>query len=144
MFIGEYSHTIDAKKRLALPSKFRGDLGGTVVITRGLDRCLFVYPVGIWETLASKLGNLPIGESGSRSFVRLMLSGAHAIEIDKQGRVVLPDYLKEYAVIKKDVIVTGVFDRLEIWDASVWSLYRTEAEKNSEEIASQLGKLGLY
>lgn len=144
MFIGEYVHTIDAKKRLALPSRFRGELGGRVVVTRGLDACLFVYPMKTWEVLAEKLGNLPVGEAGTRSFIRLMLAGAVDTDIDSQGRVLLPEYLKEYAGLDKEVTVAGLFDRLEIWDTAKWSAYKTDAEKNSGVIAEQLGKLGVY
>lgn len=144
MFIGEYSHTIDAKKRLALPSKFRGELGGKVVVTRGLDDCLFVYPMKVWEVLAEKLGNLPVGEATTRSFIRLMLSGATDVDMDSQGRVLLPEYLKEYAGLEKEVTVAGLFNRLEIWDTKKWSAYKENAEKNSGEIAEQLGKLGVY
>ncbi|MDD5084266.1 MAG: division/cell wall cluster transcriptional repressor MraZ [Candidatus Moranbacteria bacterium] len=144
MFIGEYLHSIDAKKRLALPSKFRGELGNKVVVTRGLDNCLFVYPMRVWEALAEKLGSLPVGEAGTRSFIRLMLSGATDVEMDSQGRVLLPEYLKTYAGLEKEVTVSGLFNRLEIWDTEKWSAYKADAEKNSDEIAEQLGKLGIY
>jgi MraZ protein len=144
MFIGEYAHNVDAKKRLAVPSKFRGELGSRVVVTRGLDQCLFVYPMKTWETLAEKLGNMPVGEAGTRSFIRLMLAGATDVEVDSQGRILLPDYLKEYAGLDREVTVAGLFNRLEIWDAEKWQNYKSEAEKNSGEIAEQLGKLGVY
>jgi len=144
MFIGEYSHSVDPKKRLALPSKFRGELGNRVVVTRGLDYCLFVYPMKVWEEIASKLGNLPVGESGTRSFIRLMLSGAVDTELDSQGRVLLPEYLKNDAGLKKEVTVVGVYNRLEIWDESIWKKYKQNAEKNTGKIAEELGKLGVY
>jgi MraZ protein len=144
MFIGEYSHSIDAKKRLALPSKFRSELGGKVVVTRGLDECLFIYPMKVWEGLAEKLGSLPVGEAGTRSFIRLMLSGATDVDTDSQGRVLLPEYLKDYAGLDKEVTVAGVFNRLEVWDTKKWSAYKSDAEKNSGEIAERLGKLGVY
>lgn len=144
MFIGEYQHTIDPKKRVAMPSKCRVELGKKVVITRGMDKCLFIYPMKTWEKLAEKLGSLPVGESGTRSFIRLMLAGAVDVDLDKQGRVLIPDYLKEYAGLKKDVTVAGLFDRLEIWDKSKWNIYKNKAEKSSDEIAEQLGKLGVY
>ncbi len=144
MFIGEYQHSIDTKKRLAVPSKFRGELGNRVVITRGLDKCLFLYPLRTWEKLAEKFGAMPMGESGTRSFVRLMLAGATDVEIDKQGRILIPDYLKEYAGLKKDVSVAGLYNRLEIWDEKRWTQYKSKAEKNTDSIAEQLGKLGVY
>ncbi|GBE16996.1 cell division protein MraZ [bacterium BMS3Abin15] len=144
MFIGEYSHTIDLKKRLAVPSKFRKDLGSRAVITRGLDKCLFVYPLKTWEELAKKLGTLPVGEAGTRSFIRLMLAGAIDVDIDRQGRVLIPDYLKSYASLKRNVTIAGLYNRLEIWDENKWKTYRNKAEKNTDEIAEQLGKLGIY
>jgi MraZ protein len=144
MFIGEYQHSVDPKKRLALPSKFRKELGSKVVVTRGLDKCLFVYPIKVWKDLAEKLGTLPMGESTTRSFVRLMLAGAVDCELDAQGRVLVPEYLKEYAGLEKNVIVAGLFNRLEIWDEQKWSAYKTKAEENTDEIAEQLGKLGIY
>lgn len=144
MFIGEYQHTIDTKKRLALPAKFRRDFKGKAVVTRGLDNCLFVYPMKQWKEIAEKLGNMPVGESSTRSFVRLMLAGAVDVEIDSQGRILVPNYLKSYANFKKEVVVAGLFNRIEIWDKAVWGRYKQKAEKNQDEIAEQLGKIGVY
>jgi MraZ protein len=144
MFIGEYQHNVDPKKRLALPSKFRKELGSTVVVTRGLDKCLFIYPLKIWEELAEKLGTLPMGESTTRSFVRLMLSGAADVELDMQGRILIPEYLKQYAGLDKNVILAGLFNRLEIWNEESWNSYKIKAEEDTDEIAEQLGKLGIY
>lgn len=144
MLIGEYQHSIDPKKRLAVPSKFRGELKNKVVVTRGLDKCLFIYPMKVWEALANKLGTLPVGEAATRSFIRLMLAGATDVDVDKQGRILIPDYLKAYAGLHKNVIVAGVYNRLEIWDEKKWEAYKKNAEKNTDEIAEQLGKLGVY
>lgn len=144
MFIGEYLHSIDLKKRMAVPSKFRSDLKNKVVVTRGLDKCLFVYPLKVWADLAGKLGTLPVGESATRSFIRLMLAGAVDVEVDKQGRILIPDFLKNYAGLNKNVIVAGIYNRLEIWDEKKWQEYKKKAEKNTDEIAEQLGKLGVY
>lgn len=144
MFIGEYQHSIDPKKRLAVPSRFRDELKNKIVITRGLDKCLFIYPMKVWQELAGKLGTLPVGESGTRSFIRLMLAGAIDAEIDKQGRILIPDYLKQYAGLNKNVIIAGIYNRLEIWDEKKWKIYKKSAEKNTDEIAEQLGKLGVY
>jgi len=144
MFIGEFQHSIDPKKRLAVPSKFRGELKRGVVITRGMDKCLFLYPVKVWKNLAEKLGTLPMGEANTRSFVRIMLAGAVDCEIDKQGRILIPDYLKEYASLSKNVVIAGLYNRLEIWDENKWEEYKKKAEKNTDEIAEQLGKLGVY
>ncbi len=144
MFIGEYVHSIDLKKRLAIPSKFRSELKNKLVVTRGLDKCLFVYPMKVWEELAKKLGTLPVGESGTRSFIRIMLAGAVDVDLDNQGRVLIPDYLKEYAGLDRNVVVAGLFNRLEVWDEKKWTEYKQNAEKNTDEIAEQLGRLGVY
>lgn len=144
MFIGEYQHSIDLKKRLALPSKFRGKFKKKIVITRGLDNCLFVYSLTEWEKIAEKLGSMPVGESSTRSFVRLMLAGAVDVELDSQGRILIPDYLKKYAHLDKNVIIAGLYNRLEVWDQAEWEKYKNSAEKNQDKIAEQLGKLGVY
>jgi len=143
MFIGEYQHTIDEKGRVAVPVKFRLDLSKGAVVTRGLDRCLFVYPMEAWERLASKLTQLPISQSKSRAFARLMLAGAMDVEADKQGRIILPEYLREYADMKKNVVIAGLYDRLEIWDESAWKKYKSSTEKDSNEIAEAMGELGV-
>jgi len=144
MFIGEYEHSIDPKKRLALPAKFRVELGSRVVVTRGLDHSLFVYPLPVWEKLAEKLGTLPIGEKETRSFTRLILAGASDVELDSQGRVLIPEYLKGAAGLKKDVTIVGLYNRVEIWDTGAWKKYKTVAAKNTDRIANELGKLGVY
>lgn len=143
MFIGEYPHSIDEKNRLAIPSKFRLELKNGAVVTRGLDNCLFLYPKNSWNELAEKLAKLPISQAGSRAFSRLMLAGAMDVNLDKQGRINLPDYLKQYAGLKKKVIVTGLYNRLEIWDQEVWEKYKSGTEKNSGDIAEALGELGV-
>lgn len=144
MFIGEYSHTVDPKKRLALPAKMRRELGRRAVVTRGLDQCLFVYPLKTWNELAKKLGTLPVGERNTRSFIRIMLAGAADTDVDGQGRILLPEYLMKYASLKRNVTIAGLFNRLEIWDEKKWKAYKGKAEKNTDEIAEQLGKLGVY
>ncbi|HLC95276.1 MAG TPA: division/cell wall cluster transcriptional repressor MraZ, partial [Patescibacteria group bacterium] len=121
-----------------------GELGKKVVVTRGLDNCLFVYPMKVWDDLAAKLGTLPVGESGTRSFIRIMLAGATDVELDSQGRILLPEYLKSDGGLKKDVTIVGLFNRLEIWDTVQWRKYKTHAEKNTGKIAEELGKLGVY
>ena len=144
MFIGEYSHTLDGKNRLAVPVKFRVELGKTIVLTRGLDRCLLLYPLKAWKEIALKLGKMPIGESGTRSFVRLMLSGAVELNIDGLGRILVPEYLKRYAHLKKNTVVNGLFDRAEIWEEENWKVYKQDAEKNTAKVAEKLGELGVY
>lgn len=143
MFIGEYAHTIDEKRRLALPAKFRKELGKKAVITRGLDNCLFVFPKTEWDILASKLGKLPLGQRDARGFIRLMLAGAMEVSLDGLGRMLVPDYLKSYASLKKQVVVIGVFNRLEVWDEAWWNTYKNKAEKNVGDMAERLGDLGV-
>lgn len=141
MFIGEYSHNIDDKGRLAIPSKFRKELQKGAVVTRGLDNCLFLYTHTEWEKLAIKLAQLPIAQAKSRAFARLMLAGAMDVEIDKQGRVIVPEYLRQYAGVQKKVVIAGLYDRLEIWDENTWSTYKSDTEKNSADIAENLHNL---
>jgi len=141
MFIGEYHHNIDEKGRLAIPVKFRGDLVKGAVVTRGLDNCLFLYTQEEWQKLADKLSKLPISKSNTRAFARLMLAGAMDVQTDKQGRIVLPDYLRKYAGLNKKIVVAGLFNRLEIWDERVWEEYKGSTEKTSSDIAEALGEL---
>src|SRR3989344_8532696 len=143
MLIGQYQHTIDIKKRLALPVKFRGELGSKVIVTKGVENCLVVYTEKEWEVMASKLGNLPVSQNEARSFARHLLASATEVELDKLGRILLPDYLKNYADLKKNVVVAGLSNRLEIWDEEKWDDYRKNAEKGVEEIVSKLGPLGI-
>jgi len=143
MFIGEYNHNLDDKGRLAVPVKFRDDLKKGAVVTKGLDGCLFLYTMSEWKNLAEKLSKLPISQSNTRAFARLMLAGAMDVQIDKQGRIVLPDYLRKYAVLKKKIIINGLYNRLEIWDESGWEKYKKITEKDSGNIAEKLGELGV-
>jgi len=144
MLIGEYKHTIDAKKRLAIPAKLRKELQKGAVLTRGLDNCLALYPLNEWQKMADKLAGLPTGQVDARGFNRIILAGAAAVEFDRLGRILIPDYLKKYAGFKKNVVIAGVYNRLEIWDKEKWSLYKENAGRNSEEIAEKLGELGVY
>lgn len=143
MFIGEYSHTIDTKKRLAIPSKFREQLGKEAVLTRGLDNCLFLFSKKEWETLALKLGKLPVGQKDARGFARIMLAGAYDVEMDNLGRILIPDYLKKYASLNKQVIIAGLYNRLEIWDEEKWSQYKEKTEKEVGDLAEKMGELGV-
>lgn len=138
MFIGEYHYTIDNKGRLAIPVKFREILANGGVVTRGIDTCLFLYPKKEWETLASKLAQLPISQTKNRAFSRLMLAGAMDVEIDKLGRIMLPDYLRKYAGLSKMVVIAGLYNRLEIWDEARWEEYKIKSEKESPDIAEAL------
>lgn len=143
MFIGEYSHAIDEKGRLAVPAKFRSALIKGAVVTRGLDHCLWLYPLPVWKELAQKISRLPISQSNTRAFSRLMLAGAMDVKLDKQGRVILPDYLQSYAKMNKKVIIAGLYDRLEIWDEEKWKSYKLATEQDSGSIAETLGELGV-
>ncbi len=143
MFIGEYSHNLDTKGRLAIPAKFRTKLKKGAVVTRGLDNCLFLYDKDQWEKIAEKLANLPISQAKARAFSRLMLAGAMDVECDAQGRINLPDYLRKFAGLNKKTIIAGLFDRLEIWDKDEWEKYKNGAEAESTEIAETLGELGV-
>jgi len=138
MFIGEYQHNLDEKGRLAIPAKFRAKHSEGAVVTRGLDNCLFLYTADEWQKLASKLASLPISKSNTRAFARLMLAGAMDVSLDKQGRIVLPEYLRKYASLKKKSIVAGLYNRLEIWDEDAWDKYKAGTEKQSGDIAEAL------
>lgn len=143
MFIGEYSHSIDNKGRLAVPAKFRKELAVGAVVTRGIDDCLFLYSMKEWKVLAEKLATLPISRKNTRAFSRLMLAGAMDVQLDRQGRVILPDYLRKYASLKKKIIIAGLFNRLEVWDETKWNSFKKGAERKSSDIAEQLSELGV-
>ena len=142
MLIGEYIYTIDQKKRIAIPAKMRGVLGKKAVITTGLDNCLVIYPLKEWQKLTKKLESLPPGQVDARGFARIMLSGAVDVELDKLGRILVPDYLKNYAFLKKNVAVLGLSNRIEIWDAKRWKEYKEKTEKEIGDMASRLQQLG--
>ncbi len=143
MFIGEYHYTIDSKKRLAIPVKFRLELGKKAFITRGLEQSLFLYTQKDWKKLAAKLSRLPFSKSDARGFSRLMLAGAMEVELDKAGRILIPDYLKDYASLQKSITMVGVFDRVEIWNEEKWSKYKGQMEKEVGDMAERLGELGV-
>jgi MraZ protein len=143
MFIGEYTATIDEKGRISIPAKFRPQLKSKVVVTRGLDNSLFLYTLDEWKKLAEKLASLPISTANTRAFSRLMLAGAMDCDIDKQGRIILPGYLKEFAKINKKLIFAGLYNRIEIWSSDLWATYKKVTEKESNAIAEQLGSLGV-
>ena len=143
MFLGEYKYTIDDKKRLAIPPKFRQILAKKLVITKGLDSCLFLYPLKEWQKMAEKLSKLPISQSDARGFVRTMLAGAMEVEVDKLGRILIPDYLKKYAYLEKKIVIAGLYNRIEIWDERRWKLYQEKTEKEAGDIAERLKELGV-
>jgi MraZ protein len=143
MFIGEYNHNLDNKGRLAVPAKFRSLLKNGGVVTKGLDGCLFLYTKTQWKEIARKLSDLPVSQSKARAFARHFLAGAMNLEFDSQGRVTLPEYLRKFASLKKNAIVAGLYDHLEIWDKDSWENYKKKSEKNSDAIAEELGDLGI-
>ena len=141
MFIGEYNHNIDDKGRMAIPVKFRKKLISGAVVTRGLDNCLFLYSKEEWEKLAEQIASSPINKANSRAFSRFMLAGAMEAEFDAQGRILLPEYLRRHAGLKKKAIVAGLYSRIEIWDEDGWRKYSKANDKNSAKIAEELGEL---
>ncbi len=144
MLIGEYRHSIDDKKRVAVPASFRKELGKKVVITRGLDNCLFVYPVASWQKMAGKLDSMVMGKADSRGFNRFLLAGATETEVDSMGRILIPDYLKEFADLKSKVVMAGINDRVEIWDEKKWKEYTAKIEKQADALAEKLGEIGVF
>ncbi len=142
-FIGEYQHTIDQKKRLAIPVKFRQLLEKKAIITRGLDNCLFLYSFEEWQKLAKKLSQLPISQTDVRGLVRVMLAGAMEVNLDSLGRILVPDYLKKYASLSKKVVIAGLYNRIEIWDEKEWQNYKERTEKAIGDIAERLKELGI-
>jgi len=139
MFIGEYTHTLDPKNRLSLPAKFRKDLGRTVVLTRGLDKCLFVYPKKEWAKEAAARAVHASGTAAGRGLARLFLAGAMEAEVDSAGRVLVPDHLKGYAGLSSKAVVAGVASRIEIWDEASWKKYTTSIERDADAFAEKLG-----
>jgi MraZ protein len=144
MFIGEYTHTVDPKKRLSVPSKFRQELGKRMVVTHGLNKCLAIYPMARWKETAEKLAKLSMGRTDTRAFSRFMLAGAVEVEIDQIGRVLLPDFLKSFAGIKEKVVLAGVYDRVEVWDEKSWSTYKSQIAKDADAMAEKLGESGVF
>ena len=143
MFIGEFQHNLDQKGRIAIPAKFRKDFEDGLIITRGIDKCLFIFSKSEWNKLAEKLSELPLAQANSRAFARLMFSGAVDEDLDNQGRILIPDYLRNYASLKKQLVINGLFNRLEIWDKDIWQDYKNKTENSSEEIAERLSQLGI-
>jgi MraZ protein len=142
MFIGEYEHTLDEKNRVSIPKHYRTGLGKRMVMTRGLDNCLFVYSRSSWEKVAAKLQELSFAQADTRGFNRFILSGAAEVEVDAAGRVLIPEHQRQFAKLSKTVVFAGVSDRVEIWDADAWKAYKAEIEKKAEDMAETLGQIG--
>jgi MraZ protein len=143
MLIGEYKHTLDPKKRLSMPSKWRKELGKTLVVTRGLDNCLFVYPLSAWQAITEKVSQLPLGSADTRSFNRFFLSGAVEVEVDSVGRILVPDFLKQFAQLDTKVTLAGVHNRIEIWNEERWETYKLSIEQEADTLAEKLGDIGV-
>ena len=141
MFMGEYNHTIDAKGRLIIPSKYRETLGDTFVVTKGLDGCLFVYDNVEWNVFEEKLKSLPITNKDARQFARFFLAGAAEVEVDKQGRILVPNVLRDFAELNKDVVLIGVASRIEIWSKERFE--GITAYEDMDEIAEHMAEFGL-
>ncbi|MXQ55361.1 division/cell wall cluster transcriptional repressor MraZ [Shimazuella alba] len=138
MFMGEFHHNIDDKGRMIIPSKFREDLGSSFVLTRGLDQCIFAYPRAEWTQLEQKLKALPFTKADARAFTRFFFSGACEVDLDKQGRIVLPSNLRTFANLTKECVVLGVSSRVEIWDRTIWESYYSKSEESFNEIAESI------
>ncbi|HYK73638.1 MAG TPA: division/cell wall cluster transcriptional repressor MraZ [Pseudoneobacillus sp.] len=138
MFMGEHHHNIDSKGRLIVPAKFRDNLGEMFVITRGLDQCLFGYPLTEWKEIEIKLKALPLTKKDARAFTRFFFSGATESEIDKQGRINIPTPLLQYAKLEKECVILGVSNRIEIWSKQIWEDYFNESEESFAEIAENM------
>ncbi len=143
MFIGEYSHTVDAKGRMSVPSKFRSELGDTFYVTKGLDGCLFVFPDNEWQMFQQKLRAIPLSNMGGRTFARQFFSGGIECSLDKQGRVNIAAHLRKHAGITKDVVVIGVGSRVEIWSLDNWNEYNNPDNIDYEKMAEQMAELGI-
>ena len=143
MLIGEYEHSLDTKGRLIMPSKLREDMGEKFIVTKGLDGCLFGFSKNEWQNFEEKLKTLPLTNKNARDFVRFFLSGATECEIDKQGRFLIANNLREYATLEKDVVIIGVGTRLEIWDREKWKNYNSSENISADEIAENMTMLGI-
>jgi MraZ protein len=139
MFIGEYRHTLDAKNRISLPAKFRKELGVSVIITRGLDRCLYVYTKASWKKEAERISAYSSGNAAGRGLARLQLAGASEAEVDSAGRILIPDYLKTFAGLSVKSVIAGVSNRVEIWDEQAWETYTKNIERDADQFAEKLG-----
>jgi MraZ protein len=143
MFIGQYEHHLEKKNRLSIPKKFRSQLENGGVLSQGLDGCLFLYPKAAWAELVAKISKLPLTKSDARSFTRSLSFGATEVESDSLGRILIPDYLRQFAGIKTECIIAGAVDRIEIWDKSQFTKYTAQINSQREEIAEKLSEAGI-
>jgi len=143
LFVGQYSHSLDYKSRISIPKKFRDELKNRAILTRGLDNCLFLYPMSEWEILSERLRQLPLTGRDARAFSRYLFSGAVEVKFDRLGRITVPDYLVKHAHFKKSVVIIGVLNRVEIWSKEFWDSFNKRVSKKSEEIAEKLSGSGI-
>jgi MraZ protein len=143
LFYGEYQHTVDPKGRVIIPSKFREELGEKFIVTKGLDNCLFVYSSQEWDVVVAKLKTLPLTDKDARAFVRFFAAGATECELDKQGRILIPQHLREYARLEKDIYITGAITRIEIWDGEAWREHNSNYNESADKIAEKMALLGI-
>lgn len=142
MLIGEYEHTLDEKNRVSLPRQFRNELGKKIVLTRGLDNCLFIYTKKSFENVIAKLDAMSFAQADKRGFSRFLLSGAAEVEVDSAGRILIPEHSRAFAKLSKQIVFAGVSDRVEIWDAEAWKRYKSAIETKAESMAEALGQIG--
>ncbi|PSO45771.1 MAG: division/cell wall cluster transcriptional repressor MraZ [Parcubacteria group bacterium SW_6_46_9] len=143
MFTGEYTHTLDDKRRISVPSAFRGELDGEAVLTRGLDNCIFMFPQSSWEDIARKLSDLSFGDADSRGLNRFLLSGAREVSLDSSGRILVPDFLADFADLDETAVFAGVNTRIELWDKDRWDDYTEDVESQADLLAQTLGDVGM-
>jgi MraZ protein len=144
MLIGEYTHAIDDKNRLSVPAKFRKELGDSIVITPGLDNCLFAYTMTEWAKVSEKLSGLSMLQADTRSFNRFMFAGASEVDVDSNGRILIPEFLKKFADLKGKVVITGIHSRIELWNEKAWIDYKRRIEKQADQLAEKLGEIGIF
>lgn len=142
MLIGEFKHTIDDKNRVSLPSKFRKEVGKKVIVTHGLDNCLFLYTLKEWETIAKQLGSLGMGQADTRGFNRYILASAAEVLVDSVGRILIPENLRNAIGIKNKIVFAGLYNRIEIWEEDAWDKYKAQVVKNADQMAEKLGQIG--
>ncbi len=142
MLIGEFKHTLDDKNRVSIPSKFRKEVGKKVIVTHGLDNCLFVYTLKEWETIAKQLGSLGMGQADTRGFNRYILASAAEVLVDSVGRILIPENLRNAIGIKNKIVFAGLYNRIEIWEDEAWDKYKAQVVKNADQMAEKLGEIG--
>ena len=143
MFIGQFEHTVDEKNRIAIPSKYRGFFKEGAVITRGLDGCLFMFTRSKFSKMAQTIGELPLSKSSARLYARLILASAQEVYFDSQGRILIPGYLVKHSSLKREALIMGLYDRVEIWSKETWDKQQARSDKKAEDLIENLSELGV-